>query len=87
MFYFCQASVAETFPELTGIGFAGTIALFPVPEERIANKLNEMNALIPDQEGNIYDVRVICIKFGRRTEKNILDYVAGSNMCVCRKML
>ncbi|XP_071839965.1 uncharacterized protein [Apostichopus japonicus] len=53
MFYFCQASVAETFPELTGIGFAGTIALFPVPEERIANKLNEMNALIPDQEGTL----------------------------------
>ncbi|XP_071840534.1 uncharacterized protein [Apostichopus japonicus] len=53
MFYFIRTSEADEFANLTRVGYAGTIVLFPVPKERVACKLNQVNALIPDQKGSL----------------------------------
>ncbi|XP_071840339.1 uncharacterized protein [Apostichopus japonicus] len=86
MFYFIQTSEADEFANLTRVGYSGTIVLFPVPRERVASKINQLNALIPDQEGTLNlpnypilpeflqpDEHVVGISIGHLSAQSFID--------------
>ncbi|PIK49616.1 hypothetical protein BSL78_13516 [Apostichopus japonicus] len=86
MFYFIRTSEADKFANLTRAGYSGTIVLFPVPRERVACKLNRLNALLPDQKGSLNlpnypilpeflqpDEHVVGISIGHLSAQSFID--------------